>query len=711
MIIKDIKIENFFCYLDENLLEFEEGLNIVSGLNNGGKSHLFNAFYWVLFHKVFVDEKTGSQKKVWKDSDSQLINLLPENKIRFSVDQEIITTKVELNILSEFHENFEAVGEEVPYKFTREQAYRKNGEEFAKLGKSILEIEYVKDGQTKIVPLGEHFLVLDKIFPQTTRKFMWFQGETMDNLYDFSNPTTLNYAIKEISYFPLYENMFNVVKISSSSIDKKINTQYNAQRRMSAEQQTIVQDINRIQLQNEALIKKIDESKQQIEAVNESIYQEEQKVKGYDKYTDLKIKLSKVEQAIQGCFGEIESLTLASKTNLITKWMLHKCEKKIKSSEANLESVLQYINNSKDLKNPVPITLPGPEYVQKMMDDHICYICEREVEENSSAYFALQKRLEDFRNNQTLKILNDNYTDLNKAKKSLLTRMTDFKNEMQEINEEIEKKNEKKKKLLREKEAILSNSGVSSTAEIAEGSQTASQILNKINSLNNSIVALQGRIKQNEMNLDQNNYTLENLIKKRNSTFADGGLPEIPEAKAKEYIEVLYDIVEELRNKALSNLIDAIQKESNSLYKVYLGGRNQGKIIIDKGVTVVDRESGKVLTNLNTAEVLATKLAVANSFLSLSEKKMNRSFPMIADAPTSDLDHENTASFTTNLGKSFKQMIIMSKDYAIFDDEERKAFAREANVKKYYEIKKSKIDENRPSSRENEKTEITHIFN
>jgi DNA sulfur modification protein DndD len=51
MIINKVVIRNFYCFLDENVLEFTKGLNIISAVNSGGKSQLFNAFYWTFFRQ------------------------------------------------------------------------------------------------------------------------------------------------------------------------------------------------------------------------------------------------------------------------------------------------------------------------------------------------------------------------------------------------------------------------------------------------------------------------------------------------------------------------------------------------------------------------------------------------------------------------------------------------------------------------------------
>ena len=56
MKIKNITIENFQCYYKENQIEFGDGLNLIIGNGGKGKSKLFNAFYWVLFGKIYITD-------------------------------------------------------------------------------------------------------------------------------------------------------------------------------------------------------------------------------------------------------------------------------------------------------------------------------------------------------------------------------------------------------------------------------------------------------------------------------------------------------------------------------------------------------------------------------------------------------------------------------------------------------------------------------
>jgi hypothetical protein len=707
MIIKQVEIENFFCFVGNEKITFEKGLNIVSAKNSGGKSHLFNAFHCFFFNKIYVYKENDSTKKEWKSADK--VNTLPDFVIGNSNLDDSLTTSVKIILSIEYHENEEIKGEIIDYHFEKELIFKNVNDEIFPMSKPELQIWYVKNGETKYLEKGEHDWFLNKIFPVSIRKFMWFQGETVDELYDFSNPSTLNYAIKEISYFPIYENLVVITKKSEESIGRKIDIELKKVKKFTSEQESIIADIEFVNRKISNCDDNVIECRNSLSNLSDAILTEEDKLKGFDKYTTLKSKLNKLEYDIKSVNDKIDFLSVNGKESFISKWMLNKCDSLVEASNKNLGILSKEIKSFQKTENPVPITLPGPEYVQQMLDDHICYICEREVVEGTPAFHALKSRMEDFKANQIQKLLSDNYTELNRFKRNLLNELPSIKEGVEDYDFQIEKLISQRKKLLDQRENLYSDSGISNDREINTGSSTAEQILNKVRSLNASKSTTERRLStyESDKRFEENN--LAQLIERKSKILQIDDSDEISEVQVKKYIDVISSAVLKLKNVALTQLISEISEESNTLYSKYLGGKTQGEIEIDRGVRIIDKKTKKQLSNLNTAELTAQKLAVANSFLSLSEKKMNRSFPLLADAPTSQFDDENTLFLTENLSESFDQIIIMSKDYNKLGNIERAKFIERAKISKFYELKNELIDENGADSRINRKTYINII--
>jgi DNA sulfur modification protein DndD len=708
MIINNVIINNFFCFLDKNELSFKKGLNIVSSPNSGGKSQLFNALYWTFFDKIYI-QNDNSTTKSWRSAQNLII--CPDAISKNPDYNGKIKTFVEISLDAEHPDSLSDQNDLVNYTFHKSMTYEKNGSNLNVYSKPELTISYIEHGETKIISSILHNILLEKIFPESIRKFMWYQGETMDELYDFNQPHTLKYAIKEISYYPIYDNMEKIVKSSLHSIDLKIDKARRLSNTLTAEQGRLINEIREKKNNIKSKEETIDNYNERIRSINEDIATVEDKLRNSEKFSELKNQLYEKEFKYKSVVLKIENIESELKTKLVSKWMLAGCNKIIESVDDKLELINSEIQKFSKTTNPVPMSLPGPEYIDRMLVDKICYICEREVAEPSPAYDALKRRLDDFEKSANYKLLQENYTDLIKAKRNVLDQLVGIK-------EEIESSNKSKIELLKERvnankevQSILKQSG-SDSQIIKDRGNTVDQNLNKHKVLRNekesksvTVKALDSEIYKLKEEVKALDIKLQSKTPTENQNFVEN--------IAKDYIDLFDIVIETLNKEAYKKFITDLQIESNKLYSLYLGGKPQGEIIINEGIHVIDFKTKETLRDFNTAELVAQKLAVANSFLSLSENVKNKTYPIIADAPTSDFDSNNTINLTMNIGKSFDQMIILSKDYTSLSDKERDNLISKANISKYYEFNFDKINndnnDDESNSRLNKKTFIKVI--
>ena len=706
MIINNVIVNNFLCFIGENNFSFKRGLNIVSAPNTGGKSQLFNAFHWTFFDKVYLDDNTTG-KKTWKISSNGLI-LCPDQLKNDSLEGDKIITTVEISLSDEYYLNNEPEGDIVEYFFKKKVVYQKSKYDVHIYGRPEVEISFIKDGETHFILNHNQSSFLEKIFPSSIRRFMWYQGETMDDLYDFSNTSTLKNAIREISYFPMYDNMEKIVKASNLSINKKIEKELSQQNKLSDLEKKIISEINTTVQNIENKKTTIKDFEIDIENLRDEEANIQQKLSNYDKYRDVKEKLATLEADLRATLNEINNCDSYTKESLLTKWMLNGCEKVINGATKNLNIINGEIQAFQKSTNPVPFNLPGADYIERMLQDCKCYICEREANPETPEYEALKRRLDDFEKSAANKTLHENYTELNRARRKLL-------NELPDINNEIKKEQEKRDGLIKERNrinkkirSILDEFGEENGSVISSGAATALQLVNKWESIKNSIVRKRDSLNRAQSDLERLNKELSEYQEQGNKIIKNA-VGYIVEKQAGDYISMFVKSISKLSSRAHAKLINEIQEESNKLYSLYLGGKQQGLIEINNGIKVLDKLTNEPLNDLSTAETVARKLAVANAFLSLSEKKMNRSYPIVADAPTSDFDANNTYNLTVNIGDSFEQMIIMSKDYISFSGHELEKLISDAKISKFYELKNALIDENGVDSRINRKTYIKTI--
>lgn len=707
MVIREVLINNFFCYTGENRFTFTKGLNIISGRNGSGKSQFFNAFYWTFFDQIYSDEGSPTKKKRWVEARN--LTIYPDVVAgSLATDQQFRTSVAVTLEANDYQAAAFTTEDTVIYTFKREIAYKKTDRGIVTLLPSELRIEYVQDGETFIVPRAEFDMLLNKIFPRSIRKFMWYQGETMDDLYDFSNSVILKNAINEISYFPKYDFMHKVVTASDISINKKIAKELAQQNRLSKEQNSIYADITMLETRIGRNESDRIELVGDIHKLEEELTKIEHKLEGIDHFLKYKMELTRLEADQKITKSQIDAIEANTKERLINVWMLNGCADLIKAAEGNLNILNEEIQAKQEHHNPIPMNLPGPEYVEQMIIDKTCYICERSVEDDPKAIEALQRRLNDFEKNAQVKLLQENFTDLNRWRKRLLS-------DLPNINSEIIENENKKNALIRKRNAlgkqisnVFNDLGFEERVDLETNANVAQQNINKHKSYRAEINLKQKRL--TALDQDLTNYKLDLSAKKAaRDGFTKSQDVDLVESVAADYISLFTKTMAVLKDSAYIALIHELETESNRLYALYLDGKEQGLIKIDGAAYVVDTKTGQPLIDLNQGELVAQKLAVANAFLSLSAKKMNRSYPLIADAPSSDLDAGNTYNLTVNIGASFEQIIIMSKDYTQFDKEQLAKLIEEADIQNFYQITNEYIDPAAGKSRENRHSITTKI--
>lgn len=694
MKILKIKLENFACFLDEEF-EFNSGLNVISAKNGAGKSQLFNAFYWTLFGQIY-DRKDGF---IEADSDS----LVPDY---FKLDEapEEFKTKVTIKLLAK---DVTQIGKtsEIEYEIEREIRFKKIGFGFRVVIPSSLQIQYVRLGETHFIEDSMKEDSIDRLFPKKIRKFMWYVGETMKDLIDFENGHALEYALEQISYYPTYKRISRLCSNAEESIDRKIEKELRKANKLNKEEERIIVDIEKKKndiLRGETLR---DEALKKSKELDSECVELAEKLKGFDHFIKYKTEMLDLEAKISRTKADIADLENRTKENLITTWMLNGCGKLIANSKKNLELLGAELQKVQENNNPIPTNLPGSDYVQRMIDDCMCYICERDVEPDSDAHKALLRRVNDIEINRKERILQENYTELSRFKNRLARLLPSIETEIAEVADKKEKLIKKRNRYATSKQNLFVELGIPEDQKemISTGATNANQLMSQYDLKKKLKEREDLKVNQNQGIIDEAKRILRSLEEERRK-FISGAKVDMIEETALKYVRVISSASTVLKKEAYDKMIHEIEAKSNELYSIYLSEDAPGKIRISRQVDIVDFETGEPMDNLSTAQETAGKLSVINSILSLSESKMNESYPLIMDAPTSDYDPENTISITKNISNSFNQIIIMSKDYQQLNDSQRKALIADAKISNYYDVKSVVISEDRASSRTNRKS-------
>lgn len=165
MLIKKLELEDFRQYIGSQTIEFstdkEKNVTVLIGVNTSGKTTLVRAFEWVLYGTNEFDDK----------------NLLNKN---VAENMQVGETKAVRGELTIEHES--ETGESITYVIERKQIYTCTGTS-VRANVSEAKISYLQpDGQTKTKLDTDFYMNVERILPRRLSNYFFFGGERVGNI-------------------------------------------------------------------------------------------------------------------------------------------------------------------------------------------------------------------------------------------------------------------------------------------------------------------------------------------------------------------------------------------------------------------------------------------------------------------------------------------------------------------------------------------------
>ena len=674
MYITKISVENFQSYYKKNTLPLEKNLNLLLGTIGAGKSKLFNAFFWNFYSEIY---KTDSG---WNSVDSSnFLSVFNKLSLKETAENETLTAKVELYLNSDtefvvshsidikktndndFNSelNWEFLNEELLISFDNTEGNRINIDNFHEAG------EYINN----------------KLLPKDISKYIWFQGETLNELIDISNGKTFKDAINFISYIGYYDNNISIVE---SVIDKVERTLRRERKKDTSNEKefnrltSMIEELERkIPIQKESL----DNYTKELQNVEKVIEEIGKRLDDINEYTGLKNKKEKLETERRFIFDEIEKFEKNRSNQFAKHWILLGSKDVLNAGYNKLHSYQKWYQKIKN-ENPtgLPYDIPDPKYLKEMLDKKKCFICGEEFEEDSDAYINIEKRYK------------------------LST--GEFEESKQKSRDQLEIYN-KVVDTLSNKSAIIAKSDdvksdiIDNMSYNSKLNNRKSDVIEAIRKINEEITQLQqkhGNKMIDNFSLEKNKYSyniderdsLKDKIKRVNDNIRilahnlktkKAELNDIPTKSKREYkeesiLKYLYklkDVFLETKENEFEKLISTIEEKANEILSKITAANNviNGRILIDRDsylIKLVDLDDFNGNRDVNTGHIVLMKMCIINAMVLISNEYKNKSYPFISDAPTSDLDDGTTKLYYQILDKEFEQSIIMSKDLFTYRD-------------------------------------------
>lgn len=693
MTIKNITIENFQSYYESQTLEFSNGLNLIIGNGGKGKSKLFNAFYWVLFGKIYITGigwcTTDNLPQSAKFAMQRYEFINKRALFKASVNEEV-TASVQIELEDDKGVNYiieRSVGA------LRLENDDWDSDDAWQVRPNILKISFDSITGTRVL---NDILAEDKInelFPDGIRNYIWFQGESLESLINFRNKDTLKAAVKHISYFPYYEKLSDIISKSKVRIAGIESRKLKEVNKHNANVKGLVSSIESLNYK----IGKEEENKKQLEAnietVKIALADGETKISGLASYSMLVKKYKDCESEISRLVSETTRIDDFQREKLPSLWIL-------RGIEPMIQQCKDIIERHKEEEYTVPekkyLDNPSRSKLEEILRDKKCFVCGTEFTEEDPQYHYIMERLrlqedylrdmEEYTNNMQLsKQFNMFVGKIQDYPDSLLISLSKIDKQWKDSEDDLEKylalrrkKLDEKQKLDEQIEEIKKKHGVDPVTQ----AETAGIIDSRIRASRSNLENLQRKLDASKQTI--NNYRTDLRAAERELEklgTRDTSVVKVPETEWKNISTFLEDICKRVQESARKDLLRKIEERANVFYAKFTEHDNgyKGNVKIGEDYSI-EFDAG-----LNTSHEDRKKMSIINALLSLNQEAMGIYYPFISDAPTSSFDLETTHKYLLGIKDIFEQSIILTKDIDLNSDKYAD-LRSQSNVSRIYNL-------------------------
>lgn len=677
MIIKEVQLTNFQSYYAVKTFNFEDGLNIILGRNGQGKSKLFNAFKFIFN----IDDKTHDYKSLVSKKS------IAEN---FKDCGNKVAVKI---VLEYFDDNRDKK------KLTIEKSFNasNNGSDL-EITRPIFRITRVESNGSRVLDQTDPEILLETIFPKALRPYALLAGESELNVFSDSQQITnlINLLTSSRHYIKLSDKIGPALKKSADTVEAETRSNARAIQKYDELRNIVNQkekSINSLQNNIDTLLVDSDALTLRQKEITDILSSQENLRQIKDQIDNDRKEQSKYQANIkQDYVNDLfdKDFILTNFTSTFKKFSDVTSHAELRKREIEAEhheniganrlkkSIQESLTNS---ATPLPIGVPGIGYVQEMIKDKICKVCNREFENDSPAHHYLLRHIQDvtqsfsqvtiddklagqkplFENNFINQIiaLRNVYASTQDSRNSLYSNIFELVN-----NNNIwrQKANEIESKIDDNKE-ILKSSGIHDPNE-----------LNKLNLLTKELIQLTRDLQHNSTLVESYNQQINTLNKELIGYRAEKGRIENQNITSnskhqREFLENLLNACNETKESVFNKIIKEIEEKSNKILNKINVDSFTGQIEIIRipnhkdlraTVQLVDDNRNKVVEP-NQSLITTVNISILFAISEIARSQENPMiYPLMFDAPTSSFDPIKTNLFLSELHQTESQTIFIT---------------------------------------------------
>ena len=203
MLIKKLELENFRQYIGNQIINFstdrDKNVTVLIGVNTSGKTTLVRAFEWVLYGTNEFDDK----------------NLLNKN---VAENMQVGETKAVKGALTIEHDS--GTGEPITYVIERKQIYTCTGTS-VRANVSEAKISYFQpDGQTKTILNTDFNTNIERILPRRLANYFFFGGERVGNI---ATKSDIEESVQGLMGLDVLKNAMSHLKTVINKLKKSLD--------------------------------------------------------------------------------------------------------------------------------------------------------------------------------------------------------------------------------------------------------------------------------------------------------------------------------------------------------------------------------------------------------------------------------------------------------------------------------------------------------
>jgi DNA sulfur modification protein DndD len=681
MIIEKIDLENFMCYAGKNSMEFTDGINVIIGDNGYGKSKLYDAFYWVMYDQVFVSEKKEFQNT--KAVKSKIIS----DKAKYETRDGRVSASVSITFHNMEKDSVYILERKYTVTLKDGEVIESNDSEFTVMKKdlSYLNAKMVTDEDEKR-------RIVSKILPSQIKDYLWFQGEQVESIIDFNKQDSLTKVINVLSSITRYDELKDIAIVAA----KTANNEYDREVKRLSKDAGKSEELEKEKLRLEKVIQYyLDDEKQTKN--NLSIAEEKcesllNKIEDAQKVNELQLKKKDILRRLSELNETVNQRQISFHRKMFrNKWVLKGTEllyhsfserfsayQQKKLDDAAEIKAKQQVENEilKKLQTRLPLDVPEPIYVQRMLDEEKCLVCDREAKKDTDPWNKIKELIDRPDKKQKSKegepLTKHNFTDdfkrLYQNGLSLSHRIEEVDTDINEtlksitnINIKIREANKELQKIEEDIQKLLTDTSLNV--------ESAGNIIAEYSIHNKYVKDFLDQLHKIVQQLDFNRNNLRNINEQLKSLVTG----EIPDwlIEKKEVLNDFETITTTTRERVFNNLILQLETEANNHYEAMTKGNRsaRGKIKLRKlpngnHMPEIIDNNGNPLLGSNTSNLILVKLSAIMAIISAkSTSGVVNLYTLITDAPTSVFGEDYTIGFCKTVSKVYKQSIIMSKEF------------------------------------------------